>query len=88
MKEFTAGNTFKVEWVNSGTTPSALYFAAFTGSETVVESATMISSGNGHYYIFHTVANTPGVYMARTFATISSKPFNKYEQYRVVLPEV
>lgn len=88
VKDQLCGNTIKVRWINSGSVPSAIVAAVYTGSETLVDSATMVSSGNGHYYHLHTVPNTPGCYVVETLATISGKPYKNRERYRAVLLDV
>jgi hypothetical protein len=87
-QDFLCGDTIKVRWVNSGITPSAIIGAVYTGSETLVDSAAMVSSGDGHYYHLHTVPNTPGYYVAQTLATISGKPYKNRSQFRAVLMDV
>lgn len=87
-QDFLCGDTIKIRWVNSGVTPSAIIAAAYTGSETIVDSATMVSSGDGHYYHLHTIPNTPGYYVAQTLATISGKPYKNRTAYRAVLMDV
>lgn len=88
IKEFVCGNTIKVKWVNSGVTPTTLVAGVYTGSETLVDSASMVSSGNGFYYHLHTVPNTPGYYVTETKATISGKPYINRERYLAVLMDV
>lgn len=87
-KDFLCGNTIKVRWVNSGVTPSAITAKCFTGSETVVDSAAMVSSGSGFYYHLHTVPDTPGFYTIETIATVSNKPYKNREVYQAVLKDV
>lgn len=87
-QDFLCGDTIKVRWINSGVTPTALIAAAYTGSETIVDSAAMVSSGDGHYYHLHTIPNTPGYYVAQTLATISGKPYKNRTPYRAVLMDV
>lgn len=87
-QDFLCGDTIKIRWINSGVTPTSLIVAAYTGSETIVDSATMISSGAGHYYHLHTIPNTPGYYVAQTLATISGKPYKNRTVYRAVLMDV
>lgn len=88
IKDFLCGDTVKIRWINSGITPTTIIAATYTGSETLVDSGTMVSSGNGHYYFLHTIPNTPGYYVAQTLATISSKPYKNRSQYRAVLKDV
>lgn len=87
-KQFLIGDTFAVSWINSGITPTAIHYAVYNGSETLVDSATMTSSGNGHYYGLHTVPNSPGFYVAQTLATIGGKPYKRREKYEAVTYEV
>ena len=87
-QDFLCGDTIKLRWINSGVTPTTLIAAAYTGSETIVDSAAMVSSGDGHYYHLHTVPNTPGYYVAQTLATISGKPYKNRTAYRAVLMDV
>lgn len=90
VKDFLCGNTIKVRWVDSGVTPSTIIAACYTGSETLVDSAAMVSSGtgSGHYYHLHTVPDTPGFYTLQTLATINGKPFKNREIYQAVLKDV
>jgi hypothetical protein len=87
-QDFLCGDTIKIRWVNSGTSPSSIYAAAYTGSETLVDSAAMVDSGNGHYYHLHTIPSTPGYYVAETLATIAGKPYKNRTPYRAVLKDV
>jgi hypothetical protein len=87
-QDFLCGDTIKVRWINSGVTPTTLIGAVYTGSETLVDSSAMVSSGDGHYYHLHTVPNTPGYYVAQTLATISGKPYKNRTAYRAVLKDV
>lgn len=87
-KQFLIGDTVEVSWINSGITPSAIHYAAYNGSETLVDSAAMTSSGNGHYFGLHTVPNSAGFYVVYTIATISGKPFKRAEKYEAVTYEV
>lgn len=88
IKKFLIGDTVEISWINSGITPSAINAAVYTGSETIVDSASMTSSGNGHYFYLHTVPSTPGLYVAQTLATIGGKPFKRREKYEAVTYEV
>lgn len=88
IKRFLIGDTVEVSWINSGITPSAIHYAAYNGSETLVDSASMTSSGNGHYFGLHTVPNTPGFYVVYTTATIAGKPFRRAAKYEAVTYEV
>ena len=88
LQEFLIGDTLKSTWVNSGASPSDIRSSVFNGEETSVGSATMTSSGNGHYYAFHTIPNTPGFYVAETLATIGGYPFKRRVSFKAVKEEV
>lgn len=87
MKEFLCGDTIKVTWINSGVTPSDVRATIYNGSETAVDSATMVESGsgNGFFYHLHTVPNTPGFYVAETYATISGKPYKRRNTFKAII---
>ena len=86
--ETLIGDTIQIIWVDSGVTPTALVAAVYTGSETLVDSGAMVSSGNGHFFKLHTVPSTPGYYVAETLATIDGFPYKRRRKYRAVLEEV
>lgn len=88
VQDFLCGDTVKIRWVNSGVTPITIVAATFTGSETIVDSGAMTSSGDGHYYYLHTVPDTPGIYVSQTLADISGKPYKNRTVYRAVLKDV
>lgn len=87
MKEFDVGDTFQVTWINSNVTPTDIHYTVHDGSESLVDSGTMISSGNGHYYGFHT-PNSFGFFTVRTVATIAGLPFKRSEKFKAILVEV
>lgn len=88
LERFLIGDTMKITWINSGVTPTALVAKLYTGSETVVASSSMTSSGNGHYYAGLTLPNTPGFYVAETLATIDSLPYKRRVKVQAVVEDV
>jgi len=88
MIKALVGDTFQVTWVNSGVTPTSLVAAVYNGSETMIDSGTMTSSGNGHYYYDHTVSSSAGFYVAETVATINSAPYKRRIRFKAVNGEV
>lgn len=88
MQKKLIGDTVQVTWISSGQTASAIHCAVYNGSETLVDSATMSDSGNGHYYHYHTVPNSIGFYVAETVATIGGKPYRRRVKYKAVEGEV
>jgi hypothetical protein len=81
------GDTLKVTWVNSGVTPTSIYAAIYNGSDTLVNSVAMTSSGNGHYFSVWTVVDTPGFYVAETLAQISGNPYKNRIRFKAVKGE-
>ena len=88
LKESLIGDTIVVTWVDSGVTPTSLYAALFSGSETLVNSVSMTSSGNGHFFGLITLPDTPGYYVTETLAEIESFPYKRRVKVRAVLGEV
>lgn len=78
------GDTIQITWVDSGVTPSGITAAIYNGSDTLINSETMTSSGNGHYFADYTIPNTPGFYVAETIATINSKPYKNRVFFKAV----
>ena len=81
------GDTLKVTWVHSGTTPTSIHAAIYDGSETLVNSMSMTSSGNGHYYSLYTLVDSLGYFVAETLATISGKPYKNRMKFKAVSGE-
>jgi len=88
IKKHLIGDTIQITMVNSGVTPSSILCSVYDGSENLVDSGSMVSSGNGHYYYDHTVPNSTGYYVAQTLATINSKPYKNRVKYKAVTGEV
>lgn len=87
-KDILCGTTRVMTWVNSGITPTGLSVSVLAGSSTLVSSAAMTSSGNGHYYQPVTLPTTPGFYVVRWQATIGGKPYKNEVRIRTILGEV
>lgn len=82
IAEFVRGDTVQLVWVNTGVTPSSIISAIYNGSEILVDSGVMTSSGNGHFYRYYTT-NSAGFYVAKTTATISGNPFVNGIKFKV-----
>lgn len=76
MIEVDVNDAFKIKWINSGVTPTTIQARLYDVNETVVHSADMISSGNGHYYSI-TYVQTPGFYVAETYAIAGGNPYTR-----------
>jgi len=88
MIEALIGDTLQITWVSSGSTANPINYAVYNGSETLVDSASMTDSGNGHYYGLHTIPSSVGFYSVYTEATVSGKPYRRYTNYKAVKGEV
>ena len=88
LKESLIGDTVKVTWVDSGVTPTSIYAALFSGSETLINSVAMTDSGDGHFFGLITLPDTPGYYVAETLAQIESFPYKRRVKVKAVLGEV
>lgn len=88
IKRQLFGDTVQVTWIDSGISPSSIICAVYDGGEVLVDSGSMTSSGNGHYYFNHTIPDTPGYYVAETLATINALPYKRRVKYQVVLEQV
>lgn len=89
LQEFIIGDTMFVSWISSGQVASDIHFAVFNGSEDLVDSETMVTSGPvGGYVGAHTIPNTPGYYVVETDATIGSEPFVRRTRYQAICLEV
>jgi len=83
------GNTIRLTWVSSDITPSTIIAAVYDKNETLVDSASMVSSGNGHYYHDHTIVDSgQAFYVAQTLATINGKPYKDRKRFQAILGEV
>jgi len=82
------GDTVKFTWVSSGITASPIILSIYNGSETLVSSLSMTSSGDGHYYGLYTLPNTPGFYVAETLATISTNPYKDRLRFKAITGDV
>lgn len=87
-KNILIGDTVKITWVSSATVPSSAYAAIYNGSETLVNSVAMTSSGNGHYFANYTVPGSAQWMVAETHVVINSLPYKKRTKFQVVKQEV
>ncbi len=87
LKKVLIGDTFKQTWISSGTLPSLISAAIISGSETVINSGTGVSSGNGHYYRTALI-NTPGYFVSEWKATIAGNPYKRRLRFKAIRNEV
>jgi len=88
IKNILIGDTVRLTWVSSGAVPSAISSSVFDGSDTLINSASMSSSGNGHYFSDYTVPSSTGYYVAQTDATLDGLPYKNRTKFKVVKQEV
>jgi len=88
ISEFLVGDTLRATWIDSGTSPSPISAALIADSETLVSSATMTDSGNGHYYVDLTLPGTPGYYVVEYKAELNGNPYVRRRRVRAVTVEV
>jgi hypothetical protein len=89
LSQFLAGNTIQFTWVSSTVTLENNYAAVFNDQETLVSSATMTSSGNGHYYANYTCAvGSDGYYVAELGGDVLSLPRRTRLRFKVSVTEV
>ena len=88
IKTTLIGHTIRFTWVSSDVTPSDIYSVVRDGSETLVHSQTMISSGNGHYYLDYTIPDSAGYYAVEELAIINGKPYRHKFKIKATTGEV
>lgn len=89
MDSFLVGDTVKVTWINSGVAPdSSVTGALWDDDETAVSSFTLSDSGDGHWYAFIRVPNTPGFYRATSKAAIDSNEYKNSIGFRAIEGEI
>jgi len=89
ITEFLIGDTVKLTWVNSGVTVSGgPTISLRDGAETIVNTMSLTSSGDGHYYGFMTLPGSSGLYVMESVASISGYPFKRRAALRTILQEV
>lgn len=87
LEKVLIGDTFKQTWISSGAIASVISAAIITGSETIINSGTGTSSGNGHYWRT-AVVNTPGYYISEWKATIAGNPQKRRLRFKAISNEV
>lgn len=83
-----AGTTLRMTWTNSGATVDSIASRLINGSETIVNTITPVSSGNGHYFAVHPIPNTPGWYVNEWVASIAANTYVNRQFVKAFKPEV
>lgn len=79
----TVGSVFKATWVSSGGSPTTISSALIDKTQAVVSSITGVSSGNGFFFVFHQLPNTPGFYVNEWRALVGSSNYVNRQLVRV-----
>lgn len=91
MNVFERGDTFQITWVDCSITAvdDSLY-EMIDGSETVVNTGSLASSGNGRFYADFTIPSSwvKGYYVSRTTVTVGGLPYTRSERFKVTVIEV
>ena len=87
IKTYEVGSTIKFTWISSGSSPTTIISSVLDGTETIVSSKTATSSGDGHYYSYHSV-DTPGYYVNQWLAQVSANTYVGRQKFRAVRTEV
>lgn len=88
LQNVNVGDTIRLTWVSSGAIASDIYAAIKDGDEILVHSESMISSGNGFYYLDYTVPGSSGYYVSDMIGTIDGKPYVRKLKFKTVTGEV
>lgn len=73
--EKVAGTTFMPTVVNSGATISPLSFQLLSGSETLVNSVSALSSGGGLYYGLHLLPTSEAWYVSQYIGVLNANTY-------------
>jgi len=83
MFDVEINDTFYLTWINSSVTPTTIQSRIYDNANTLVHSADMVSSGSGSGHFYQLVSvQTPGAYVAETYALINSNPYTKRTPFR------
>jgi hypothetical protein len=88
MQRIQAGTTKEFTWISSGVVPVDLHISIYDGSETLVTSQTLVSSGNGHYYANVTVPSSVGFYNTKFSWTYGGNPYIESLRFKTMFWEV
>lgn len=86
--EKIAGTTLTQTLVNSGATISPLSFQLLSGSETLVNSVSAQSSGNGFYYALHLLPTSEAWYIGQAIGVINANTYIVRQLVRARVLEV
>ncbi len=82
------GSTLRTTAVSSGATISPISTALYTGSEQLVSSVSMTSSGNGFYYGDILLPMSKQWMLSEVIGVINANTYRRYQLIDVQKPEV
>lgn len=88
MYNFLSGDTVEIAFVMSGQTASQAGAIVYDKNNVSVDSMALTSSGNGHYYGFHTIPSSVGFYVAQTTVWVNSEPYINRVPYKAYAGDV
>lgn len=89
LKKFEPEDTMTISWIDSGVSLDSSSWMIIDGNETILESGSLTSSGNGHYYNRYTIpASFDGYYVARIVCSVGGTPYRRSTRFRVIGSEV
>lgn len=88
ITERIGGTTIRVAMVSSGAVGANAWSAIFDKNESLVNSVTAQSSGNGFYYALHTLPKSNAWYVNEWGMILNANTYVDRQFVRAVLPEV
>lgn len=86
--ELLAGTTLKSTCRNlTGLSPDAAVSVIFTGSDTLVSSATAVDSGNGYLFAIHNLPNSAQWYVNRWHLRVGANTYSDAQYIKAIKPE-
>lgn len=87
IKKIPKGDTVQITWTDSSITAAdSADYSIYSGSETIVNTGTLTSSGSGHYYANFTIPNSYsyGFYVAETLVTVGGYPYKRRVNFKIM----
>lgn len=82
------GSTLRTTWINSGVTPGVISSALYGPTNTLVSSASQVSSGNGHYYCDILLPSSRQWMLNEQVAEIDGRIYRRFQLIHVQQPRV
>lgn len=88
VTERIAGTTLRATWISSGTAVSSIYSILRDSEEAIVNTATPVDSGNGHFFAIHPIPTSAGWYVNEWVAIVAANTYIDRQFVRSIRPEV